>query len=133
MAAACFILVCGKILKVNEVELAQKIVKAFSEKYRFELLGPMMKDIKKRRFSKDGCKVEMLSHLASHPDPYSLAIFLEPYLPLIKSRALYQLYRELRYHTGEYASAIEALEREAQVDYRLEKVLEKLKMKVENC
>jgi hypothetical protein len=57
LAAACFILVCGKILKVSEVELAQKIVKAFSKEYRFDLLGPMMKDIKQRRFSKDGCKV----------------------------------------------------------------------------
>jgi hypothetical protein len=75
----------------------------------------------------------MIAKLSSYPDPYSLALFLEPYLCLIKSRALYQLYHELRYHTGEYISIIDALEQEARKDYRLEKVLEKLKMKLENC
>ena len=67
----------------------------------------------------------MLSVISSN-DKYSLALFLETHLPLIKSRALFQLYDNLRYERDvDYQKLISILEEESKVDYRLSRLLEK--------
>lgn len=57
---------------------------------------------------------------------YSLALFLEPHLSLIKSKSLYQLYHALRYEKEDLAIQMwREVEMEATKDYRLQKLIEK--------
>lgn len=58
------------------------------------------------------------------PALYSrLALFLEPHLPLIKSRTLNSFYSDLRYERGTQERYIPTLLQEAQCDYRLARLL----------
>jgi hypothetical protein len=70
--------------------------------------------------------VEMFDELSAvieqSPDRYSLARFLEPYLPLVGSRPLYSLYHTLRYNQP-YQDALQSAVVDAKTDYRLERVL----------
>jgi hypothetical protein len=67
----------------------------------------------------------MLS-IISHNRKYDLAMFLQPYLPLIKSRVLYQLYDNLRYERQmDYSNIVCLLEEEAIQDYRLQRLLDR--------
>lgn len=55
-----------------------------------------------------------------------LALFLEPHLPLIKSRTLNAFYSDLRYERGTQERYIPTLLQEAQRDYRLARLLRNL-------
>jgi hypothetical protein len=75
----------------------------------------------------------MLSTIISTENKYSLALFLEPHLPLIKSGALNQIYRELRYEReSDYKELIALLEEHAKKDYRLRKLLDSFIKKFKN-
>lgn len=58
--------------------------------------------------------------LSQHP---TLARYLEPHLPLIKSRTLNAFYHDLRYQKITYMSHISILVQDAIQDYRLRSVL----------
>ena len=72
---------------------------------------------------------ELLVMINKSPDRYQLAIFLEPYLSMVKSRALYSLANALRYEK-DYNEAVRLVVEEAMKDYRLDRVLQLLKIKM---
>jgi hypothetical protein len=71
---------------------------------------------------------ELLSLLSSHPLPEhpSLARYIEPHLPLIKSRTLSAFYYDLRYQRLTYMSHISSLVHDSIQDYRLRSLLEQI-------
>ena len=66
--------------------------------------------------------------LLTHPtlDPSMLARSIEPHLPLIKSRALNALYFSLRAQEGNYTNHLPLLLEESRMDYRLDRLLQRL-------
>lgn len=62
-------------------------------------------------------------HTPSHA---TIARYIEPHLPLIKSRMLNALYTDLRYHRATYTAHIPQLVQESITDYRLEAVLKQV-------
>ena len=71
---------------------------------------------------------ELLILLSSYPlSEYSaLARYIEPHLPLIKSRTLGAFYYDLRYQKMSCIDHISILEQDAIKDYRLRSVLERI-------
>lgn len=67
----------------------------------------------------------LLSGLSVSEHP-TIARYLEPHLPLIKSRTLNAFYHDLRYQKKTYVIHLSFLEEEAILDYRLRSVLERL-------
>ena len=72
-------------------------------------------------------ETELTDLLSLHTSKHdTIARYLEPHLPLIKSRPLSSLYRELRYHSLAYTTYIPQLVQDSVTDYRLYAVLKQL-------
>ena len=67
---------------------------------------------------------EFTSALLVYPDPYGIARYLEPHLPLIKLDTLTKFYYDLRYNKGTYLQYVPLLIQTSITDYRLRRVLE---------
>lgn len=67
---------------------------------------------------------KFVSLLMVHSDHSSFARYLEPHLPLIKSKNLTEFYYALRYHKATYLEYVPLLIYDSITDYRLRRVLE---------
>ena len=72
-------------------------------------------------------ETELTDLLSLHTSDHdTIARYLEPHLPLIKSRPLSALYSDLRYHRTTYITYIPHLVQDSVTDYRLHAVLKQL-------
>ncbi len=69
---------------------------------------------------------ELFTSFSAYPlsECPTLARYIEPHLPLIKSRTLVAFYHDLRYQRPTYITHLPVLIQDAVLDYRLRSVLE---------